>query len=255
MAKVTPIRVMIVDDHTVVRSGIRYSLLAFPDLDLVAEAGNGREAVELCHQLRRSSALPDVILMDMVMPEMDGIAATRAILAQYPGVHVVALTSFESGTLVRDALRAGVVGYLLKDVSIDALADAIRAAHAGEATLAPAAARALVAEAQERQALGDDLTDRELEVLALVVEGMSNQQIARQLNISLSTARSHVSTILSKLAAANRAEAAALAVQHGLVAHTGHSYRDKTGQNPDVSARQLGYNGNGGWRDLHAALG
>jgi NarL family two-component system response regulator LiaR len=255
MANVDPIRVMIVDDHTVVRSGIRYSLLAFPDLELVAEAGNGREAVELCDRLWRSSALPDVILMDMVMPEMDGIAATQAILEQHLEVHVVALTSFESGALVREALRAGAIGYLLKDVSIDEMADAIRAAHAGEGTLTPAAARALVTEVQGRQVLGDDLTDRELEVLALVVEGMSNQQIAQQLSISLSTARSHVSTILSKLAAANRAEAAALAVQHGLVAHTGHLYRDTTGQNPNALARELGYDGDNGWRDLRAALG
>jgi DNA-binding NarL/FixJ family response regulator len=190
--------------------------------------------------------MPDVILMDMVMPEMDGVAATRAILEQHPQVQVLALTSFESGTLVQAALRAGAIGYLLKGASIDDLAEAIRAAHAGQSTLAPAAARALVEVAQQKPNLGDDLTDRELEVLALVVEGMSNQQIAGELDISLSTARSHVSTILSKLAAANRAEAAALAVQYGLVTHTGHSYRDITGQNPDVLAWQSGYNTNGG---------
>jgi two-component system, NarL family, response regulator LiaR len=239
------IRVMIVDDHAVVRKGIRYSLLAFPDLELVAEAEGGQEALDLCARMSKSSTLPDVILMDMVMPGMDGVAATQAILEQYRQVQIVALTSFESGPLVRSALRAGAIGYLLKDVAIDDLADAIRAAHAGKGSLAPAAARGLVAEVQQPQELGSDLTDREREVLALVVEGMSNQQIGRQLNISLSTARSHVSTILSKMDASNRAEAAAQAVKRGLVGQPGHSYRDTMGQKPDVLACQSGYNGNG----------
>jgi NarL family two-component system response regulator LiaR len=239
------IRVMIVDDHAVVRKGIRYSLLAFPDLELVAEAEDGREALDLCARMAKSSTLPDVILMDMVMPGMDGVAATQAILEQHRRVQIVALTSFESGTLVRSALRAGAIGYLLKDVAIDDLAEAIRAAHAGKGSLAPAAARGLVAEVQQPQEPGSDLTDREREVLALVVEGMSNLQIARQLSISLSTARSHVSTILSKLDASNRAEAAAQAVKRGLVGQPGHSYRDRMGQKPDVLARQSAYNGNG----------
>lgn len=246
MIGVPPIRVMIVDDHSVVRSGIRYSLLAFPDLELVAEAEDGREALKLCEQLRGSVTMPDVILMDMVMPELDGAAVTEAILEKYPEVQVLALTSFDSGTLVQAALRAGAIGYLLKGATIDELAEAIRAAHAGQSTLAPAAARALVEVTQQRPNLIDDLTDRELDVLALVVEGMSNQQIAQQLDISLSTARSHVSTILSKLAAANRAEAAALAMQYGLVIHSGHSSRDTTGQKPDVLAPKAGYNANGG---------
>jgi NarL family two-component system response regulator LiaR len=250
MTKPEAIRVMIVDDHAVVRNGIRYSLLAFPDLELVAEAGSGREALEVCGRMVQSRSLPDVVLMDLMMPGMDGVAATHALLEQHRQVRVLILTSFEQGPLVREALGAGAIGYLLKDVVIDELADAIRAAQRGKGTLAPAAAQALVAEVQRPQELGWDLTDREREVLALVVAGMSNLQIARQLEISLSTARSHVSTILSKLAAANRAEAAALAVKHNLVVPTGHSYRDTIGQNPDVPAPQSRYNSRCG---LHLA--
>ena len=214
MASDRAIRVMIVDDHAVVRSGIRFSLLAFDDLQLVAEAENGEEALALCGQLCNTEALPDVILMDMLMPGMDGVATTQAILDQYPEVQVIALTSFDTGSLVQGALQAGAIGYLLKDAAIDELAQAIRAANAGRATLAPAAARAL---AEARPEPGHELTDREREVLALVVEGFSNLQIARTLGISPATARFHVSTILSKLGAANRAEAAALAVKHGLI--------------------------------------
>jgi NarL family two-component system response regulator LiaR len=206
-----PIRVMVVDDHAVVRSGIRFSLLAFDDLELIGEAENGKEALDLCGRSHDSEVMPDVILMDMLMPEMDGVAGTRAILDRYPEVQVIALTSFETGTLVQDALQAGAIGYLLKDAAIDELAEAIRAAYAGQVTLAPAAARALAEvslkppDAADTIEPGYNLTDREREVLALVVEGLSNLQIARQLDISLSTARFHVSTILSKLGAANRA--------------------------------------------------
>jgi NarL family two-component system response regulator LiaR len=217
MSRDKPIRVMVVDDHAVVRSGIRFSLLAFDDLALVAEARNGKEALALCGQMCDSEAMPEVVLMDMLMPEMDGVAATRAILDRYPEVQVIALTSFETGSLVQDALQAGAMGYLLKDAAIDELAEAVRAAYAGRVTLAPAAARALAEANQESTTPGHNLTDREREVLALVVEGLSNLQIARQLDISLSTARFHVSTILSKLGAANRAEAAALAVRNDLL--------------------------------------
>jgi NarL family two-component system response regulator LiaR len=208
---------MVVDDHAVVRSGIRFSLLAFDDLELVGEAENGKEALALCSQSQDPEAMPDVILMDMLMPKMDGVAATQAILDRHPEVQVIALTSFETGSLVQDALEAGAIGYLLKDAAIDELAEAIRAAYMGRVTLAPAAARALAQASLEPTAPEQNLTDREREVLALVVEGLSNLQIARQLEISLSTARFHVSTILSKLGAANRAEAAALAVKHGLI--------------------------------------
>jgi NarL family two-component system response regulator LiaR len=206
------IRVMTVDDHGVVRSGLRFSLLAFEDLELVAEAASGEQALQLCGEVQ-----PDVVLMDMVMPGMGGADATRAVLQDYPEVKVIALTSFQEGTLVRDALQAGAVGYLLKDVGADELAQAIRMAHAGRPTFSPEATKALAQVVLEPSALGHDLTEREREVLALLVEGLSNAEIAHRLVISHHTARFHVSAILSKLGATNRAEAAALAVKHRLV--------------------------------------
>jgi NarL family two-component system response regulator LiaR len=212
MADAARIGVLVVDDHTVVRNGIRFSLLAFDDIELVGEASSGEEALRLCPEIQ-----PDVILMDMVMPGLDGAATTRAIRERFPGVQVVALTSFKEGNLVEEALKAGAIGYLLKDVAVDELADAIRSAYVGQSTLAPAAAQALAQATAYSSELGFDLTERQREVLALMVEGLSNVQIAEQLTISLPTARFHVSTILSKLGATNRAEAAALAVKHRLI--------------------------------------
>ncbi len=212
MTEGSRIRVMVVDDHAVVRSGIEYSLLSLDDIELVGSAGSGAEALSLCEQVR-----PDVVLMDMVMPGMDGVAATRAIRERYPNTRVIALTSFQEGGLVQDALQSGAISYLLKDVGLEELADAIRAARAGKVTLAPEAAKALAEAAAQPADPGNDLTDREREVLALIVEGKSNVEIADELSVSLSTARFHVSTILSKLEASNRAEAAALAVKHGLI--------------------------------------
>jgi len=212
MAEGDRIAVMVVDDHTVVRHGIRFSLLAFDDMELVGEAENGEEALRLCNKVQ-----PDVILMDMLMPGMDGVATTRAILERYPHIRVIALTSFREGSLVEEALQAGAISYMLKDAAVDELADAIRLACSGQSTLAPAAAQALAQEAIRSSDLGFDLTERQLEVLALIVEGLSNAQIAERLTISLPTARFHVSTILSKLGATNRAEAAALAVKHRLI--------------------------------------
>jgi len=212
MTKSDPIRVMVVDDHAVVRSGLRMFLLAFDDIELVAEAATGEEALERCED-----AYPDVVLMDMAMPGMGGAAATRALHERRPEIRVVALSSFHEGELVQDALQAGAIGYLLKDVPIDELAAAIRAAYAGRSTLAPAAAQALVKTTQEQPEIGADLTERQREVLALVVEGLSNAEIADRLVISLATARYHVSTILSKLGAANRAEAAAMAIKYDLL--------------------------------------
>lgn len=206
------IRVLVVDDHAVVRSGLRYSLLAFDDIDLVAEACGGEEALRMCEE-----AHPDVVLMDMMMPGMDGVAATRAIRESYPGVQVIALTSFQEGNLVQDALQAGAIGYLLKDVDMDELATAIRSASSGRATLAPGAAQALAGAVAHPLELGGDLTPRERDVLVLLVDGKSNVEIAEQLGVSLSTARFHVSTIIDKLGAANRTQAATLAVRHGLV--------------------------------------
>jgi NarL family two-component system response regulator LiaR len=207
-----PIRVLLVDDHTMVRRGLATFLKAFDDLELAGEAASGEAAIQLCAQVR-----PDVVLMDIVMPEMDGVTATRAIRQQFPEVQVVALTSFKDKGLVQDALQAGAIGYLLKDVSADMLAQAIRAAHAGRATLSPEAAQALAHDASQPPTPGHDLMERERDVLALLVEGLNNTQIADRLVVSPSTIKSHVSHILAKLGVASRTEAAALAVRHGLV--------------------------------------
>jgi NarL family two-component system response regulator LiaR len=206
------IRVMIVDDHAVVRSGLAAFLLASDDLELVGEAGSGEEAIRLCVQVQ-----PDVVLMDLVMPKMDGVATTRAIRERCPQVQIIALTSFKEEELVQGALQAGAISYLLKNVSADELAGAIRAAHAGRSTLAPEAAQALVHAATQPPSPGYDLSAREREVLALMVVGLNNSEIARRLVVSQSTAKFHVSNILSKLGASSRTEAVALAVQYRLV--------------------------------------
>jgi NarL family two-component system response regulator LiaR len=203
---------MIVDDHAVVRSGLSAFLLAFDDLEQVGEAASGEEAVDLCGQAR-----PDVVLMDMLMPGMGGVAATQAIREQYPSTQVVVLTSFGEQERVQAALKAGAIGYLLKDATAEELVSAIRNAVAGKPSLAPEAARALIQATTQPESPGYDLTERELEVLALMIEGLRNPVIAERLVVSQSTVKFHVSSILSKLGATTRTEAVALAVQHNLV--------------------------------------
>jgi NarL family two-component system response regulator LiaR len=206
------IRVMLVDDHNVVRSGLATFLKAHDDLELVGEARNGVEAVNLCHRSK-----PDVILMDLMMPEMDGIAATRAILADYPDIQIIAMTSFEDEELVQGVLAAGAISYLLKNVTADELAGAIRAASLGKSTLSPEAARVLVQATRPTKQPWLELTEREMEALKLVVQGQSNQQIADAMVISVATVKAHVSNILSKLQVSSRAEAIAYAIKHRIV--------------------------------------
>jgi NarL family two-component system response regulator LiaR len=206
------IRVMLVDDHNVVRSGLATFLKAYDDLELVGEAKNGLEAVNLC-RLKK----PDVILMDLMMPEMDGIAATTAILQDYPDIKIIAMTSFEEEELVQGVLAAGAISYLLKNVSSDELAKAIRDAYSGKSTLSPEAARVLIRATRPTKQPSFDLTEREMEVLKLVVQGQSNQQIAEALVISIATVKAHISSILSKLQVSSRAEAIAYAIKHKIV--------------------------------------
>ncbi|MFN2219926.1 MAG: response regulator, partial [Anaerolineae bacterium] len=200
------IRVMLVDDHNVVRSGLATFLRAYDDLELVGEASNGAEAVDLCHRSK-----PDVVLMDLMMPEMDGIAATRAILVDHPEIKVIAMTSFEEEELVQGVLAAGAISYLLKNVTSDELAAAIRSASMGKSTLSPEAAKVLVQATRPAEQPWLELTEREREVLGLVVQGQSNRQIADGMFISVATVKAHVSSILSKLQVSSRAEAIAYA--------------------------------------------
>lgn len=212
MTSPLPIRVMLVDDHTMVRRGLATFLEVFDDLELAGEAADGNQAIEQCARL-----LPDVVLMDLAMPDMDGVTATRVIHQRFPEVQVLALTSFTEEELIQNALEAGAIGYLLKDVTADELAQAIRAAHSGRATLSPAAVQAMVHASTRPPPIGHDLTKRERTVLALLVAGLNNTEIAEKLFVSPSTIKSHVSHILKKLDVSSRTEAAALAVRYKLV--------------------------------------
>lgn len=206
------IHVLIVDDHEMVREGLAAMLKTAPDMTLIGQASDGDYAVTFC-----ANTCPDVVLMDLEMPKMDGIAATTRIREHCPQTQIIALTSFSDDARIQAALEAGMIGYLLKNIPANQLQEAIRNAHAGKSTLAPEAAQALIQASVRPSKIGSDLTERELEVLALLVEGQTNQQIAQSLEISLSTAKFHVSTILSKLNASSRTEAASLALRHGLI--------------------------------------
>jgi len=213
MKKDKLIRVMLVDDHAVVRSGLSTFLMTCEDMEMVGEASSGEQSLTLCQQVK-----PDVVLMDLSMPGMDGATATRLIRERCPEIQVIVLTSFKEQELVQGALQAGAIGYLLKDVTAEELANAIRAAYAGKPTLAPEAAQVLIqATRMPAERIGFDLTEREYEVLALMVKGLNNNAIAERLVVSRSTAKFHVSSILSKLGATSRTEAVSLALQNRLV--------------------------------------
>jgi NarL family two-component system response regulator LiaR len=205
------IRVVVVDDHAMVRRGLASFLRITPDIQMAGEAEDGRQAIQVIEE-----TLPDVVLMDLVMPVMDGIEAIQMIHSRFPDTQVIALTSFSDQDMVQKAIQEGASGYLLKNVSGEDLAQAIRSVYAGKVTLAPEIARDFILSAQRRPP-AEILTEREREVLALLVKGRSNPQIAAMLTISRSTARAHVSNILSKLGVSNRAEAIALALRNKLV--------------------------------------
>jgi NarL family two-component system response regulator LiaR len=212
MAESNCIRVLIVDDHPMVRGGLKDFILAYDWMEAAGEAQNGVEAVEFC-----AANDVDVVLMDMVMPLMDGSEATRRILAQGKPVKVIVLTSFHERDLVQQALKAGATSYLLKNVNADSLAEAIRAAHGGFSTLAPEVTKALIDDDRQRSGIGSDLTEREREVLAMLVKGRSNNEISEQLSISMATVKYHLTNIFSKLGVKNRVEAATLAIENNLV--------------------------------------
>lgn len=206
------IRVLIVDDHKVVRSGLSTFLMSYDDLEPIGEARNGTEALQLCTEHQ-----PDVVLMDLVMPDMDGPTTTKHIRERHPETQVIALTSYPEEDKVEQALRAGAIGYLLKTVEPDALAEAIRAAKQGRTTLAPEAAQALIHIHTQPPRPGHDFTTREREIIRLMADGLTNSAIANHLSISPSTVKFHVSNILGKLGTNSRTEAVAIALQHRLI--------------------------------------
>jgi NarL family two-component system response regulator LiaR len=212
MTESAPIKVLLVDDHAVVRSGLGAVLLSYDDMALVGEAGNGEEAVRICGKMQ-----PDVVLMDLMMPVMDGVAATASIRKQWPKINVIALTSFKEKEMVEGALKAGAMSYLLKNVSASELVTAIRGAVAGQARLSPEAAQVLIQDIKEPSSPTYELTDREKEILVLMVDGLPNTSIADKLIVSQSTVKFHVSNILSKLGVTSRTEAVALALKNHLV--------------------------------------
>jgi NarL family two-component system response regulator LiaR len=212
MTRHEPIRVLIVDDHPVVIRGLATVLSALDDLSLVGEARSGEEAIELCESIQ-----PDVVLMDLVMPGMGGVKAIQVIRERWPQTAVIALTSFVERGMVEEAIRAGAISYLLKNISAEELGNAIRSAFSGRSTLSEEVARLLVQDVRKGAKEDYDLSDRERETLKLMTEGLSNVAIAKHLVISESTVKFHVSNILSKLGVTSRTEAVTLALRHHLV--------------------------------------
>lgn len=212
MSETQPIRIIIIDDHDVIRQGLSVLIEAFPDLLLVGQASNGEDGIRLCLEQQ-----PDILLTDLAMPGMNGVAVIQAVHKQCPHTQIVALTNYREEEMVYAALQAGATSYLLKNVTVDELANALRSAYRGRSTLAPEAAQVLVRVTSRPPTLGFDLTDREREILVLITQGLNNREIADRLTISRSTVKNHVSNIFSKLNVSNRAEAVALAVQNHLV--------------------------------------
>ncbi len=207
-----PIKILLVDDHAVVRSGLSKFLMVNKDLKLVGEAADGGEAVQ-----KVSLHKPDVVLMDLMMPGVDGITATREIHQKYPSVKVIALTSFAEQNMVQGALQAGAIGYLQKNVTARELGNAIRAAHEGKMTLSPEATQVLANSVAQPQIQGEQLTERERDVLKCMVDGLNNNEIATALVVSLGTVKFHISNIFHKLGVDSRVEAVKLAIEQKLV--------------------------------------
>ena len=212
---VEPIRVLVVDDHPVVISGLAAMLFATDGLDLVGTASSAEEAIVFCDQNP-----PDVILMDLIMPGTNGVDAIQVIRVRHPQTHIIALTSFRESDLVQAALKAGAIGYMLKNATAAELAEAIRAAHQGQTTLSAEVTQVLI-QSTINPVCKPDLTEREIDVLALVTQGLTNNHIAEELDISLSTVQFHISNIFSKLGVSSRVEAAVLAERLNLLSQTG----------------------------------
>jgi NarL family two-component system response regulator LiaR len=207
----TPIKILVVDDHPVVRDGLKLMISVRVGLEWVGQADNGAEAIQLCSELK-----PDVVLMDLMMPVMDGIAATKIVRQKYPEIQVVALTTFEDKELVQKALGAGAISYLLKNAAMETITNTIHEASAGRSTISPAAIQSLI-ELNHDEIARQELSGREKEILAQMADGLKNSAIAEKLNISEATVRFHVSNILRKLGAANRAQAVRIAIKRGLI--------------------------------------
>ena len=212
MSSSDKIKVLVVDDHNMVRKGLIVLLENFSEFEVVGEAADGEMAVTLCRQFH-----PDVVLMDILMSGMDGIEATSIIRENFPDTKVIALTSSSDEATIQNALKAGAISYLMKNVSVDELAEAVRKAYAGQPTLAMEATQALIAATRRPPEVGHDLSEREREVLVLMVDGLNNREIADRLTISNSTVKNHVSNIFSKLGTTSRTQAVAMAVERKIV--------------------------------------